>query len=199
MTVAYGWGSELQGHVDDEGDVMLDRVLRTVQHTSDLTDTLHDIVDGFEPGSDPVVEPTPLRSHLRDQLDSCRETFPEATFTTDEIPDVAVRANPLLGSVFQNILSNAVRHNDSDDPSVVVTTRRSGDRIQVRIADDGPGVRDERKAAIFGRGKKGLESPGSGLGLYLVDTIVDHYDGDVWIEDNDPRGAVFVVDLHLAN
>lgn len=178
---------------------MLDRVLRTVQHTSDLTDTLHDIVDGFEPGSDPVVEPTPLRSHLRDQLDSCRETFPEATFTTDEIPDVAVRANPLLGSVFQNILSNAVRHNDSDDPSVVVTTRRSGDRIQVRIADDGPGVRDERKAAIFGRGKKGLESPGSGLGLYLVDTIVDHYDGDVWIEDNDPRGAVFVVDLHLAN
>lgn len=148
---------------------------------------------------DPVVEPTPLRSHLRDQLDSVRETFPGATFSSDGIPDVAVRGNPLLGSLFQNVLSSAVRHNDSDAPHVHVTTSRVGDRIQVRIADDGPGVPDDRRDVVFGRGEKRLESPGSGLGLYLVDTIVGHYDGDVWVEANDPRGAVFVVELYLTS
>lgn len=42
---------------------------------------------------------------------------------------------------------------------------------------------------------KGLDSGGTGIGLYLVNTLVDNYGGDVWIEDNDPKGAVFTVSL----
>jgi len=52
---------------------------------------------------------------------------------------------------------------------------------------------------VFGRGKKGLESPGSGLGLYLVDNLVETYGGRVWIEDNEPKGAIFCVELQRAD
>jgi signal transduction histidine kinase len=43
-----------------------------------------------------------------------------------------------------------------------------------------------------------LQSGGTGLGLYLVRTLIDAYGGAVWVEDNDPEGAVFVVELPIA-
>jgi signal transduction histidine kinase len=65
----------------------------------------------------------------------------------------------------------------------------------LRIADNGPGVPAERREAVFQRNTKGLESDGTGLGLYLVRTLVEAFDGDIRIEENDPKGAVFVVEL----
>jgi signal transduction histidine kinase len=52
---------------------------------------------------------------------------------------------------------------------------------------------------IFFRGSQGLESDGTGIGLHLVKTLVDRYGGSVWIEDNDPEGTVFCIELQLAN
>ncbi len=69
----------------------------------------------------------------------------------------------------------------------------------VRIADDGPGIPDAQKEVVFAKGEKSLGSPGSGLGLHLVRTLVDQYGGDVRIEDNEPTGAVFVVSLPRAD
>jgi len=80
----------------------------------------------------------------------------------------------------------------------------------VAIADNGPGIPDSQKNEIFGRGEMGLESSGSGIGLYLVDTLVEMYNGSVTVEDraerssassrtqsgdNDPVGSVFTVTL----
>lgn len=52
------------------------------------------------------------------------------------------------------------------------------------------------KDEIFGKGEKGLESEGTGIGLYLVDQLVSAYNGDVWIEDNKPEGTIFKVKLN---
>ena len=58
-----------------------------------------------------------------------------------------------------------------------------------------PRVPDDQKDAIFGKGERGLDSAGMVIGLYLVDTLVTSYGGTVWVEDNDPEGLVFVVEL----
>jgi signal transduction histidine kinase len=78
---------------------------------------------------------------------------------------------------------------------VTVSTLERNDVVVVQIADNGPGVPDEQKNAIFGRGEKGLESEGTGIGLYLVETLVEDYGGDVWVDDADSGGAVFSVEL----
>lgn len=198
MAVANGWAGELRGHVDGEGEAMLERVIRTTEHTIDLTETLRDFVEALEPGREAPVEPTPLREVLSETILRCGQTYPHAIIRTGDLPDVDVRANSLLGTVFRNLINNAVQHSDVAEPHVEVTAETSAGTVQVRIADDGPGVPDERKATVFGRGEKGLESGGTGVGLYLVETLVSQYGGDVWIEDGDPRGAVFVVELPLA-
>jgi signal transduction histidine kinase len=114
------------------------------------------------------------------------------------IPDVEVVGNDMLGSVFRNLLRNATQHNDKTPPEVTVSAAEHDDIVEVRIADNGPGVPDAQKDEIFGRGEKGLESSGAGIGLYLVQSLVDTYGGDVFVEDNDPEGAVFVVELPIA-
>jgi signal transduction histidine kinase len=104
-------------------------------------------------------------------------------------------ADEMLGSVFRNLLINAVQHNDKPVPEATVTVRDRADTVRVHVADNGPGVRDAHKEAIFGKGEKGLNSEGTGIGLHLVQTLVESYGGDVWATDNDPEGAIFVVEL----
>ncbi len=75
--------------------------------------------------------------------------------------------------------------------------------VRVDIADDGPGIPDERKEAIFDRSLMGLTKPVSrGLGLYLVKRLVENYGGEGWVEDRIPgdhtEGARFVVLLPTA-
>jgi len=97
--------------------------------------------------------------------------------------------------VFRNILSNAVSHNDKAEPEITVTVTNDGDTVAIAFADNGPGVPDSQKDEIFGRGEMGLESSGSGIGLYLVDTLVEMYNGSVTLTDNEPTGSVFAVTL----
>jgi signal transduction histidine kinase len=146
------------------------------------------------------LEPVSLSETISVEVDRRREAFPDTTLTVDDVPDVTVRANDLLASVFRNLLNNAVQHSDRDDPTVTVSADllRGDHRVRVRVADDGPGIPPEREKEVFGKGEKGLDSTGTGLGLYLVESLVDQYGGEVWIESNDPRGTVVVVELQVA-
>src|SRR6056297_4013314 len=115
----------------------------------------------------------------------------------------------MLNSVFRNLLKNAVQHNDKAVPTVAVSSEMKDDQIRIRVADNGPGVSDAAKEDIFGKGEKGLDSEGTGIGLYLVKSLVETYGGDVWVKDRESgdavanqlpetattEGAVFVVEL----
>ena len=199
MAVIRGWAETLPPHVDEEGQKALDRILDKSDHVIELTETVREFVDALS--GDVAVEPRPtdLRRHLEAEVTDVRETFPDATYRLrGEIPDVSVLGNEMLSSVFRNLLENAVRHNESMAPEVSVEVIEDERHVRVRIADNGPGVTNDEKERIFGKGEKGLESPGTGIGLYLVHTLTDQFGGEVWVEDNDPKGAVFVVELKRA-
>jgi signal transduction histidine kinase len=74
----------------------------------------------------------------------------------------------------------------------------------VSVEDNGPGIPDDMKQAVFGRMRRGdTKARGSGLGLYLVKTLVESYGGRVWVEDRVPgdrsKGCRFVVLLPVAS
>lgn len=84
---------------------------------------------------------------------------------------------------------------DKEFPEVTVSATPDEEVVRVRVADNGPGIPSDQKEQIFEEGEKGLDSEGTGLGLYLVRTLVDRYGGDVWVEDNEPEGSAFIVEL----
>lgn len=136
-----------------------------------------------------------ISSGVTDYLQKGSETEQNLITVENSIPDVKVFADEMLESVFRNLLKNVIQHNDKDVPEVSASATRTDTTVSIRMADNGPGVANSQKNTIFRQGEKGLESEGTGLGLYLVDTLVERYDGDVHIEDNEPEGAVFIVEI----
>ncbi|EMA67631.1 histidine kinase [Halorubrum aidingense JCM 13560] len=199
MAVIHGWAETLRDHVDDEGQDALDRVLRKSTHVIELTETARDFVESLTGDAVPETKPVDLCGLLETEVQAARDSFPQAAFRlSPEPPAATVRGNEMLASVFRNLLNNAVQHNDTDHPEVTVTCEAFDDRVRLRFADNGPGIPDDAKATIFGKGKKGIDSPGSGIGLYLVRALTEQFGGDVWVTDNEPRGAAFVVELPRA-
>lgn len=190
----------LDDHVDEAGKEYLDVIKQNADSAVSLTTTVRTLAEVMlredaEPGR------LSLDRVLSQQVEEVRAGYSEAIFTIDgSLPNAEVIADDMLSSVFRNLLRNAVQHNDETPPKVTVSaTIDEADGIaEVRIADNGPGIPADQRDEIFGKGEKGLDSPGAGIGLYLVRSLVDIYGGDVWIEDNEPKGAVFVVRLSLA-
>ena len=104
--------------------------------------------------------------------------------------------------MFVNLIGNAVKHGG---PDVAVTIRTGEDEgcVWVSVEDTGPGVPDDQKEAIFHRYEQKRRGVGEGLGLYLVQILVDRYGGKVWVKDRVPghpeQGAAFVFTLKKAS
>jgi PAS domain S-box-containing protein len=188
----------LEGHVDETGLDHLDTLRERTDHVVELTHTARNITEtlSVESGGHVETEPVRVDTVLTDAVSNAVSSFPHAEIRANgEPPSVTVAATELLESVFRNLLNNAVQHNDNPEPTVVVTATADDDTVTVRVADDGPGVPDRQKQQVFERGEKGSASDGTGLGLYLVGALVDSYDGEITVLDNDPRGAIFEVTL----
>lgn len=198
MAVIIGWAEQLQEHIDPAGQDALDRVLRKSNHVIELTTLARDFVDSLGGEGTPSLYAVNLQETLESELAAVRDSYPDAHFRVrDELPAVTVHANELLGSVFRNLFTNAVVHNDEDTPIITVSGTVQNGRVQIRIADNGPGITDAQKDRLFKMGAKGPESTGTGMGLYLVHTLTTQYGGTVWTEPNEPKGTIFVVELPL--
>ena len=188
----------LEDHVDEEGEEYLEIIKESTESATDLTTTARDLARVML-DADSEVRSVSIEGVLAQQVEELRSGHPGAVVAIEgSIPDVEVAGNDMLGSVFRNLLANAIQHNDETPPTVTVSAVERDGVVEVRVADNGPGVPDAQSEEIFGRGEKGLESSGAGIGLYLVQSLVDTYGGDVFVEDNDPEGAVFVVELPIA-
>ncbi len=113
-----------------------------------------------------------------------------------------VMANELLLDLFENILINAVKHNNNNVIQISVKlsnfVKNDVAHLKIEIRDNGVGIPDKDKKSIFQRvyGKK-RTLEGLGLGLSLVKKIIDSYDGQIWVENNVKgnykKGSNFVV------
>jgi PAS domain S-box-containing protein len=195
LQVVLVYADMLKDSVEGDGEKSLRHILDAGREAVEITQTASEVTDVLL-ASGTSQAPVNLQSVLRKQIDYVRENHERALISVEEtLPDVAVMADKMLDSVFRNLLNNAIVHNDKEIPEVIVSATTTEEMVQVRIADNGPGIPADQKEQIFKEGEKGLDSEGTGLGLFLVQTLVDRYGGAVWVEENDPEGSVFVVEL----
>jgi signal transduction histidine kinase len=193
-------GELLYERIQPPGEDHLDRILNAATHVQELIDAIGGFATQIQQ-SEASLTSSNLSKVVADEVEKVEATYQgrptnvRITGVQTFPSEVSVRATPLLSSVLSNLLNNAILHNDKSTVEIDVSIDTRDDTVVVRISDNGPGVPDEKKRTLFRRREKGSESPGSGMGLYLVDKLVESYDGSVWIEDNQPEGAVFCVEL----
>ncbi|CCQ36148.1 sensor box histidine kinase [Natronomonas moolapensis 8.8.11] len=215
---------KLEQHVDEDGQEHLDNLLDRGEHIAEMTTNLRNLMQAMlDERSE--LEPVRLDTILEAEIESMSASHENASVTVDgDIPRASVRADRMLSSVFQNLLRNAIQHNDKAVPEVTVAAHDREESVVVEVADNGPGVPDDSKDDIFGKGERGLQSKGTGVGLYLVTKLLDRYGGTVHVrnrvlsnatdnrgvdddgrlrlaagapatEQGEPDGSVFVVEL----
>lgn len=198
LNVIIGMVDLLSERVDGDGQELLDRADRAATDAVELTDEARRFVEAVDE-EDSDLEPVALAEVLTSQAAYVRETFPESlTLVEGPLADVEVLADEMFPTVIRNIMTNAVQHNRSEEPLVRIGTDLGRDTVTIGIADNGPGVSDGMKESIFGRGKHDEDTGGTGIGLYLADVLTATYDGDIWVEDQDPTGAKFCIELQIA-
>ena len=115
--------------------------------------------------------------------------------TTDDLPEVWVDPDK-MGQVLDNLIENALRHGEG---TISVTVRQDPDGLVVAVADQGPGIPPGKAHRIFGRFWKGSDRGGTGLGLYVVNGIVEGHGGRIALVPPPEGGARFVVVLPIGD
>lgn len=112
-----------------------------------------------------------------------------------------VCADQFLKDVFLNMIGNSIKY-CREDPSICISIDdfREGSRefYRVAIEDNGIGIYDEDKSRIFGRCERCTDLvSGAGLGLYIVKSLIDRYEGRIWVENrikgDHSQGSRFIV------
>lgn len=185
---------------DDFQRVMLEDVERLDHLINHLLDAGR-VEKSPQPSEFEDVELTGLLKQCA-ALVCARRRVPESTVQLSLTPCIVRARAADLHMVFGNLIDNALKYS-GPDPRIEITARLHGRLVTIDVRDYGPGIPVAERRRIFGRFVRlGLElerkQTGTGLGLYIVRTLVRRLRGTVRVRDPEPgsgSGTVFEVKL----
>jgi signal transduction histidine kinase len=174
---------------------MTDRLIGVI---SDAAQRIQGITTALETHARPAeaggFTPCDVREGLDATLRLLEHRMKGVTVHREYATDAMAAAPPgPLNQVFLNILDNALR---TGARNLWLHVAEQGQRLTIRIGDDGPGIPAGVAQRIFDPFFTTREAgSGIGLGLYLSRRIVERHQGALWVEDRQGGGAEFVAEL----
>lgn len=181
-----------------------------VEETERLTRLINQVLDlaKLESGAAQwSVEPTDLRDVVRASVDATAQLFAARAVRLDvclpeEVPPVLADRDRVV-QVMVNLLGNAVKFTEPGRGQVRVDLRAADGWARVDVRDNGPGVPEEDREAIFDKFRQGGDArrgrpSGTGLGLPISREIVERLGGRLWVSDSTGAGATLSFTLPLA-
>lgn len=102
-----------------------------------------------------------------------------------------------LERALQNLLLNACEAVSPDSGEIEIDLRRVGEKIEIRIADNGPGIAEVVRGRLFEPFVSHGKENGTGMGLTVVQKIMQDHGGDVVVEKTSESGTTFRIDIPL--
>ena len=184
----------LQSHDDEEVEEHATVIFERTEQLIDLTEDVREFSSALQ--NDP--KPVEVTEIIESEAQMVQQTYPEANVRV-RVPDpTEVLAGKFLSSAVANVIENAVEHNDREQPTVEVDVERKADNVDIRVADDGAGISNDRIEDILRSPDESTE-PMHGIGLSLVETVLNRCGGSLEISDNEPRGTVIRLRLQRAS
>jgi PAS domain S-box-containing protein len=158
----------------DDGTLLdrVEQIERTAQEMSTRSDKIGRVARLLDDDADQWID---LSTTVAREVADARERFPAATIDAEIQPGLRAAAGQSVAVAIGELLNNAVQHNDGT-PTVSVTTTSGDGVVTVEIVDDGPGIPDQ-ELAVLDEGEETALQHGSGVGLWVVNWIVQQFGG----------------------
>jgi len=194
--IAAGTALDSPTLTEEERHELSEAVVEQGQRLSHLVENLLDVSRLQSGSAEPRREPVDLAGVLEAARESLGGDGALVKFGIDaEIP--ALVADPVqLERAFANLLGNAVRYGGGRQ--VLVRSREVGERLVVRIVDQGQGIPEGERERIFEPFYRRQGGQGSGLGLSIARGFIEANGGEVAVESVPGQGSTFVVSFPLA-
>lgn len=166
----------------------------------DHVDLIRNLVNEFASFARfPTANPKPcdLVSIIQETVALYKESHQNITFAMtihDELPRLNLDRQQIKQAMI-NLVDNAVYAiRETGTISLALTHDSILKRVRIEVADDGVGITNEEKTRLF-EPDFSTKKTGMGLGLTIVHNIILDHNGTVSVQDNQPRGAKFVIEL----
>jgi signal transduction histidine kinase len=143
-----------------------------------------------------IVLPDFLAAVTEEAVEFWSERAPQVRL--GEMPLVAFDGDArLLKTALLNLLDNAIKY--APRHSIVSVTLKATDgMLALTVSDNGPGIPEQELNLVFGkyfRGSRSVHTPGSGVGLYLVQCIIEQHGGSISLANRPAGGVVATITL----
>jgi two-component system OmpR family sensor kinase len=194
----------VRGHLELMGDDPAERD-ETVRIVTDELDRMSRIVEDLlllakaERPDFVTPEPVQLAELTADVYVKAR-TLGERDWQLAEVADNEAELDPQrITQAMVQLAQNAVQHT-TPGQTIRIGSRADGPRIELYVADSGPGVQPQDAEVIFerfrrGTARRGARVSGAGLGLSIVRAIAEAHGGQVRLHNTEGGGATFVLTL----
>jgi PAS domain S-box-containing protein len=206
LNAVLGFGQLLtMSDLDERQYANVEHILSAGQHLLDLINELLDI-SRIESGDLRLsLEPVRMSAVIADAIDLVTPIADPRKITVrgDLREDLWVRADvQRLRQVLLNLLANAVKYNHDNGSVHVLASRAAGDRVEIVVQDDGPGIAPAMIDRLFSPFERlGAEQgavEGTGLGLAVSRGMIEAMGGRITARSELGRGAAFTIDLEAA-
>lgn len=185
-------------NLDDKGKQFLEKVIASAERMEDLIEKLLAFSRiGRRKVNKKLIDMNEL---VNDALEEVRTSSPYKIPHLDiqEVPSVQGDYE-LIRQVFVNLLSNAFKYSSKkDDATVEISSWKEGNEFIYSVKDNGAGFDMNHAGKLFGvfqRMHGSAEFEGTGVGLAIVQRIIEHHGGRVWADAEKDKGATFSFSL----
>lgn len=148
-----------------------------------------------------AAERVDLDACVDETVESLRERYPAVTFDVQRNGTAEASASKLLDSAVRQVVTNAIEHNDADEPLVSISvehaTEQTDEWVDLVVTDNGPGIPARERSIHQSRVESPLEHS-TGLGLWLADWVVTESGGSLSIDRAGPDGSAVRLRLPAA-
>jgi signal transduction histidine kinase len=137
------------------------------------------------------------------QLEASQAVTKKIALRTELATDLPIIMGDMMqiGRVVSNLVGNAIKYTPAGG-TVTVRTYRADDGVGLDVTDTGPGIDPAEQDAVFEKFERlraGKHLPGTGLGLFIVKTLVAAHGGRVGLRSRVGEGSTFTVTLPVGD
>ncbi|MFT5467374.1 MAG: PAS domain S-box-containing protein [Verrucomicrobiales bacterium] len=161
---------------------------------------IEDLLTYSQVGSKPQeLEPLHAEETLTDAIQNLQEAIKEtdAKITYDPLPLISGDQTQLT-QLFQNLIANAIKFRGDKQPEIHISVKPDHGQWQFSIKDNGIGIKkdyQDRIFKIFQRLHSREDYDGTGIGLAVVNKIIERHHGRIWVESAEGEGSTFYFTL----